>query len=126
MTMNDHTGQGDTRAVLSALIDREPVDADQLALVLEDSEARALLVDFVRLRQTLAADEDELASFAPPAHASPLRVRRVLRPLAAALLLSAAGAGGVWLGERREQERPPTPSRVIAYTPGVDWNPRQP
>ena len=66
--------------------------------------ARALLVDFVRLRRSLPPTTEDLrpgdrprATGSPPGHAS----GAVLRPLAAALLLTAAGAGGLWLGERR-------------------------
>ena len=55
------TDSMDARAVLSALMDRERVDPDELALVLEDQDARHLLVDFVRLRVAIAADADEAA-----------------------------------------------------------------
>src|SRR5687767_5181977 len=60
--MNDHStnteeAQGDSgnphTAVLSALLDHEPVDPDALSAALDDAEARAALVDFVRLRQGL-------------------------------------------------------------------------
>jgi hypothetical protein len=115
----------EARSVLSALIDREPVDPDALALVLEDPAARALLVDFVRLRVALAADDEDLIQATTARDRVPRsRIGRVVRPLAAALLLSAAGAGGLWLGERRGHDRPPAPSRSVSYTPGVDWVPR--
>jgi hypothetical protein len=123
----------DPRAVLSALLDRERVDPDELARVLEDAEARALLVDFVRLRHEFSAEADgrtespgaNVAAAEHVAGASSARrrspVARWLRPLAAALLLTAAGAGGMWLGEQRREDRPPQPSRVVSFTPGVDW-----
>ena len=113
----------DSRAVLSALLDREAVDPDELARVLEDPNARALLVDFVRLRHELAADADDAAHVvAVPIEADRgSRAWRLLRPLAAALLLATAGAGGLWLGERRSEDRPPAPSRVVSFTPGIDW-----
>ena len=47
----------DERDVLSALIDREPVDPDVLARVLEEPANRALLVDFVRTRARVQQDE---------------------------------------------------------------------
>jgi hypothetical protein len=114
----------DAHAVLSALIDRETVDADELARVLEEPAARALLVDFVRLRQAINADDLAAEPLFAPRPAAPTP-RRLLRPLAAALLVAGAGLGGLWLGERRDQERPPTPSRVVSFTPGVDWNQQQ-
>jgi hypothetical protein len=52
----------DRREVLSALIDREPVDPDVLARVLEEPEGRAMLVDFVRVRAAVNADEPEEAA----------------------------------------------------------------
>lgn len=117
-----HADRSDSRAVLSALLDREPVDPDELARVLDDPDARALLVDFVRLRHAIAGDEGADAAASSPR--LPARFnggRRVLRPLAAAALIAGAGLGGLWLGERHDEERPPTPSRVVSYTPGVDW-----
>ena len=46
-------------AVLSALIDREAVDPDALAIALEDPDGRARLVDFVRLRLELQREDAE-------------------------------------------------------------------
>jgi hypothetical protein len=124
MMTTDPEDVPDSRAVLSALLDREAVDPDELARVLEAPEARALLVDFVRLRRELAIDLDDgvhalAIGVTPVARTS--QGARWLRPLAAALLLTAAGAGGMWLGEQRREDRPPQPSRVVSFTPGVDW-----
>ena len=111
----------DRFSLLSALIDREDVDPDALALALDDPAGRAQLVDFVRLRVRV---HDELMD--PPAaapalgrrHSSPrmwtVRAALVLLPLAL------GAAGGAWWVERRESQ-PPTPTRVVQFVPGVDW-----
>lgn len=114
--------------ILSALIDREPVDPDRLARVLEDADARAMLVDFVRLRAAL--DHGEPSAAASPTARTLMGLRGGVGTWwlgsAAALVLLAAGVGGgVWLGERLTEERPPLPSRVVQFVPGVDWNPSQ-
>lgn len=111
------------REVLSALIDREAVDPDVLAWLLEDREARALLVDFVRLREAVAADEDDPAQASIEAAA--LRTQRGWagwwRAAAAALLLTGGAGGGFWLGERLAEDGPPDPARIVEFKPGVDW-----
>jgi anti-sigma factor RsiW len=115
--------RGDEREVLSALIDREPVDPDVLARVLEDPANRRLLVDFVRVRVAAQAEvpgEQEWQATAP----LPAPQRRVVAGpwvrAAAALLLVAAGAGGgAWVHEYATSERPPEPDRVVQFEPGV-------
>lgn len=111
-------------AVFSALIDREDVDPDALAVALDDPAGRALLVDFVRLRVELqhedggAADAD--SNRALPPGRSHVRMWRLVATL---LLPLAIGlASGWWIGDRSRQERPPTPTQVVSFTPGVDWN----
>jgi hypothetical protein len=113
--------------ILSALLDGEPVDADRLALTLEDASARATLVDFVRLR-TVARDDEPV-----PASVSRLRRRsaaQLLRwPAVAAALLVVFLAG--WFAPRPSRgpspssastELPPEPARVEKFVPGVDWH----
>jgi hypothetical protein len=108
-------------AVVSALLDREPVDPDLLATALEDPEGRGQLVDFVRIRSRVADDvalDDGLANTVRPL---PSRSRTWLARAALILLpLLAGAAGGAWFVERRDA-RPPTPSRVVQFVPGVDW-----
>jgi hypothetical protein len=55
----------DAREVLSALIDREPVDPDVLARVLDEPDGRAMLVDFVRVRLATLADGPEDQAWRP-------------------------------------------------------------
>lgn len=112
------------RAVLSALIDREPVDPDALADAIEDTDGRAMLVDFVRLRLELQREDATLPTTAR-AGARPKRLSRLRSWRLAAAVLLPLGIGvasGWWLGERSRQEHPPTPDRVVSFTPGVDWN----
>ena len=46
----------DRYAVLSALIDREPVDPDAVATALQEPDGRRLLVEFARLRAAVAGE----------------------------------------------------------------------
>lgn len=112
----------DPQEVLSALIDRERVDPDVLERVLEQREARALLVDFVRLRQDLLNLEERPG---PPRPSTMPRLswgrREWLRAAAAALLLSLSASGGAWVGRSVTREVPPSPVRTVHFQPGVDW-----
>jgi hypothetical protein len=106
--------------VLSALLDREPVEADVLHAALDDPEGRAELVDFVRLRaeaqRAFAVEEQHEAS--PVLRAT---ARTWLARAAAALVaLSLGAAGGAWWMDQRER-RPPSPTHVVRFVPGVDW-----
>jgi hypothetical protein len=114
----------ENHAVLSALIDREPVDPDALATALEDAAGRAILVDFVRLRVELQREDSSVASDTAPPPNSTRRSRFGSWRLAAAVLLPLAigMASGWWIGDWSRQQRPPTPNRVVSFTPGVDWN----
>jgi hypothetical protein len=110
-------------AVLSALIDREAVDPDALAIALDDPAGRAMLVDFIRLRLQVqhedAGSGNAETRRATTARRSHLRLWR----LAATMLLPLAVgvASGWWIGDWSRQEQPPVPSRVVSFTPGVDW-----
>ena len=108
-------------AVLSALIDREPVDPDALAAALDDPAGRAALVDFVRLRLRVAGAValDDSVSPVRPKPSSPMKVW-LARAALVLLPLVFGAAAGAWFIERRES-RPPTPTRVVQFVPGVDW-----
>jgi negative regulator of sigma E activity len=110
----------DHAELLSALMDREAVDPDALALALEDAEARRALVAFASVRQALhvpAPGEAEwLAAHAPRVAASRRHTDRWRLVAAAALLVAGLGAGVV--AERyRSQQRPPEPSRIVQLDP---------
>jgi anti-sigma factor RsiW len=113
----------DPRAVLSALIDREAVDPDLLEQLLEDRSNRALLVDFVRVRAALQADEECEPAWRAPSGASALTrpspsPRAWLRAAAALLLLAAGAGGGAWIEHQLTRERPPEPDRIVQLEPG--------
>ena len=102
--------------LLSALLDREPVDPDALAATLEHAEARALLVDFVRLRAVLQPDglDAPAVTSPPPARRTPARA---MLQLAAAVLLVALGALAGHRLSPGDVEPPPEPTRVVPLVP---------
>ena len=130
---------------ISALVDGEPVDPDQLAAALEDPEGRAALIDFVRMRAAMRAGEPplpgSLASLRPTGkrpfdslrslRAGPFDSLRSLRagwPAVAAVLVLVFLAGlfapRPWTTNVDERaDAPPAPTRVERFTPGVDWHP---
>lgn len=108
----------DEREVLSALIDREPVAADVLARVLEQPANRALLVEFVRLRERTQQDdrgESRSLELSPPIERA--RPRGWIRAVAAVVLLGLGLAGGAGLERYASRERPPEPTRVVQLEP---------
>ena len=110
----------DHAELLSALMDREPVDPDALARALEDPEARRALVAFAAIRHQLHApapgESAWLATRAPRLAASrPLRDR--WRLVAAAVLLVGGLGAGVIAERYRSQQRPPEPTRVVQLDP---------
>jgi|EndMetStandDraft_4_1072995.scaffolds.fasta_scaffold1169282_1 negative regulator of sigma E activity len=109
----------DDAELLSALIDREPVDPDALARALEDPEARPALVAFARVRAELHApapgESEWLAKARPPA-AGPLK-RHPWRLAAAAALVAAGVAAGVLAERYAAKDRPPSPTRVVQLEP---------
>jgi hypothetical protein len=112
----------DRFAVLSALIDREPVDPNVLASALEDPAARAQLVDFVRLRESvhreLAVDDGVEAAVRSTGH-STLKLW-IARAALVLLPLTLGATAGAWFVER-QATRPPAPDRIVQFVPGVDW-----
>jgi hypothetical protein len=102
--------------LLSALLDREPVDPGALAATLEDAEARALLVDFVRLRAVLQPDglDAPAVTSPPPVRRTPARA---MLQLAAAVLLVALGALAGHRLSPGDVEPPPEPTRVVPLVP---------
>jgi hypothetical protein len=102
--------------LLSALLDREPVDPDALAAILERPDARALLIDFVRLRAVLHVDRlDEPA--APVVTAAPRTLARPILQVAAAALLVALGAMAGHRLAPGDVQAPPEPTRVVPLVP---------
>ena len=122
----------DSREILSAFVDGEPVDAVALAAALAEPGAHEILVDFARLRAALA-DEPEPPAALVETMRRRLRPRprafafvRTLRLTAAAAVLLLALLGAIDLRRMMRPERseePPLPTRVIRFEPGIDWGP---
>ena len=107
----------DPREVLSALVDGEASDADAVAALLESPPNRALLVDFIRLRTSMRADDDAAPEWRPdqltPQGSASRGSRAWLRAAAVLALLTAGAVGGTWLEKYLTRERPPEPTRVV-------------
>ena len=114
---------------ISAFVDGETVDPDQLAAALEDPDGRAALVDFVRMRAAVRLSETPLPQSLRTFRRPPTPAVRLLRwPAVAALLVLVFLAGLLvprpWTtGPEERADAPPAPTRVERFTPGVDWHP---
>ena len=106
--------------VLSALMDREPVDPDALSATINTAEGRAALVDLVRLRTLVAAELDSEPAIQAQ-RSSAVIGSGAWRWVAAALIPFAVGLGGGYWWRVRAESRPPTPTRIVQFVPGVDW-----
>ena len=99
----------DNLAVISAFLDNEPFDANDLAEALSDPAGRAMLIDLVALRHVVQPD-DMIAAARPGA------ARALWRPLLATAAMLVALAGGYVIGERQgavDTVDPPAPTRVV-------------
>jgi len=120
----------DPLEVLSAFMDGEPVAPDALAAALLAPGAREALLDFAALRAGLAGDDARPSLAFHRAMSGILGRRaqpvwRVMRRAAAVVVLALAALGAISLERRfrgNPAEEPPRPSRVIQFTPGVDWH----
>lgn len=112
--------------VISAFVDNEPFDAQELAAALADPAGRELLLDLLALGQLVQPEK------APALMMAPRAAHRGLRLLAAAAVMLAL-LGGYQLGRHtaptavemtsvRASDVPPAPTRVIDLTPGVNWH----
>jgi hypothetical protein len=103
----------ETHEVISAFLDDEPFDAQQLAKVLSDPEGRAQLIDLLALRQVMQPGKGAM-SMAQPKRGIGLRTM-----LAAAAVLVAL-VGGYALGQRQSEigrSEAPAPTRVVEAPP---------
>jgi hypothetical protein len=97
-----------THEVISAFLDDEPFDANDLAAALADPEGRTLLIDSIALRRVVQPDAAATVVF----HDRPSRFRAAI---AAAAVLVALAAGYV-VGERSSEpsvSEPPAATRVV-------------
>jgi hypothetical protein len=127
----------DSLDVISALLDGEPVAPDVLAAALLAPGAREALVDFAGVRAELAADDSRPSPAFYRAMDRLIGDRRrgvrtpwaVLRAAAAVVVLALAAVGAISLGGRfrgNPAEEPPRATRIIQFTPGVDWHEGEP
>ena len=103
--------------VISAFIDHEPFDAQELADALADPAGRALLLDLVALRSLAQPEDVAAATVTSPV----IRSRPLHFGFAAAAVLAALVGGYQW-GERSvatETSTPPAPARVVSG--GTAW-----
>lgn len=107
--------------VVSAFLDDEPFDPEQLASALSEPEGRALLIDLLALRRIVQPTE---TVFAMP---RPTMVRRFgwRAGIAAAAALVLAVAGGYFAGARGAQASTAAPAatrvvQAVPFTPGGD------
>lgn len=101
----------DTHDVISAFLDDEPFDANELANALSQPNGRELLIDLVALRHVMNAEGQPV----PVQLAGPQKHSRLRAWLPAAAVLVAL-AGGYFIGERRNQPaagEAPSATRVV-------------
>ena len=101
----------ETNEVISAFLDNEPFDANELTEALAEPSGRALLIDLIALRHLIGED-----TMTP---AGPARVRRPWMGLLVAAALLLALFGGYRAGERRgaaAAEIPPAPTLIVPAT----------
>jgi hypothetical protein len=84
----------DPNEVISAFLDDEPFDAQQLADALSDPDGRAMLIDLLALRHVMQPGKEAM-SLAQPKKSSGLRA------LLAAAAVVVALVGGYALGQRQ-------------------------
>jgi len=119
--------------VISALLDGEPVAPDVLAAALLTPGAREALVDFAGVRAQLAADDSRPSPAFYRAMERLVGERSrgartpwaILRAAAAVVVLALAAVGAITLGTRfhgNAADEPPRATRIIQFTPGVDWH----
>jgi hypothetical protein len=106
----------DRHDVISAFLDDEPFEANELAEALSDPEGRALLLDLIALRHLTRNGRDQAPS------ATSVRPRRFeIRPLLAAAAVLMALVGGYFVGEQRAEQTPSSPPAAtrVVEAPGT-------
>ena len=103
--------------VISALLDDQRFDRQELAEALDDPAGRALLIDLAMLRRIVQPTD----AWPALSVAKPVRRRPWLLSAAAAVLLLGLG-GGYVAGQRRavaSSSQAPPPTRVVEAVPFV-------
>ena len=116
--------------VLSALLDGEPVEIEQLETALSTQTGRQMLIDFARLRNEARENDDALRPelrerVRRDVTSAPVFLRRqVPLPLAAAAVICAALLASALNTGLFRHDNPtglPETTRVLRFEPGVDW-----
>jgi hypothetical protein len=100
----------DTHDVISAFLDDEPFDANDLANALGEPAGRELLLDLIALRHLVQPGGNDLSAF----ERKPTRSR--LHAVAAVAAVLVALVGGYFIGEQRSEltsSNAPRATRVI-------------
>lgn len=105
--------------VISAFLDNEPFDPQELADALATSEGREQLIDFVAMR-ALAQVPDVPAATAPTRRSN--RGVPVWLLAAAAVLVAAVVGYGAGRQVNPPQIRVPEATAVFTFEPGVNWS----
>ena len=99
----------DTHEVISAFLDDEPIDANELARALSEPDGRALLIDLLALRHVMQPGKEAMDS---AEHRKPSKLRALLAVAATVVAL----VGGYVLGQRQSElsqlEAPPA-TRIV-------------
>lgn len=107
----------DTHEVISAFLDDQPFDPQELDKALSEPAGRALLIDLVALRRLVQpGDAIPAISTAIPSWRSPLRAALAAAAVFVALI------GGYFVGERRAattSSEAPAPTRIVEAVPFV-------
>jgi hypothetical protein len=100
----------DTHEVISAFLDDEPFDPQELAYALGDPSGRALLIDLLALRRIVQPDEA-----IPSGLSANGRRNSPLRAFMAAAAVVVALVGGYFVGQSRSAmvSEAPAPTRVV-------------
>ena len=116
--------------ILSALLDGEAIEPDELARALEVPDAREALRDYALIRGEIVHDAGDpgpgLFEAMEP-HLAASERRRTWWPATAAAVVALL-VWGVWaesdrlLEALRRMEGPPTATRILRFVPGQDWH----
>lgn len=109
--------------VISAFIDNEPFDPNELRDALATPEGREELIDLIALRDVVQPTADIVVI-------APSPIRSVARWTLAAAAAAVLAVGGYTVGRSMTSEQVPTtaqvtapePTSVFTFEPGKNWN----
>lgn len=115
--------------VISAFLDNEPFDANELGQALGEPGGRELLLDLMALR---AVVQEDSAAGVTSVDTRPITRQRglwIAAGFAAATVLFAAGSvlavktlRPAITSTSSEADVPPRPDRVVTFEPGLEWH----